>query len=208
MLDAMPSTNLKPENDEELLEEDRVYRTTYMFSATMPQAVERLARKYLRRPVVITIGSAGKAVDRITQRVVIVKDNEKPPLLEREITCGPPIPPAIYAASACCKGARHGDRRCLGPFVPELVLINGDTLPNTASCHYSLTSTFRFDPSEVFRVLLMHADAASCDHCAGTWVTSASSCLPTPRPTASWCLRRCTQRATPAPSCTAAKARY
>jgi ATP-dependent RNA helicase DDX23/PRP28 len=55
------------------------------------QAVERLARKYLRRPVVITIGSAGKAVDRITQRVVIVKDNEKPPLLEREITCGSPV---------------------------------------------------------------------------------------------------------------------
>jgi len=49
--------------------------------------VERLARKYLRRPVVITIGSAGKAVDRITQRVTVVKDNEKPPLLEREITC-------------------------------------------------------------------------------------------------------------------------
>ena len=38
VLDAMPSTNLKPENDEEVLEEDRVYRTTYMFSATMPQA--------------------------------------------------------------------------------------------------------------------------------------------------------------------------
>ena len=55
------------------------------------QAVERLARKYLRRPVVITIGSAGKAVDRITQRVTVVKDNEKPPLLEREITCVPSI---------------------------------------------------------------------------------------------------------------------
>ena len=37
VLDAMPSTNLKPEDDEEVLEEDRVYRTTYMFSATMPQ---------------------------------------------------------------------------------------------------------------------------------------------------------------------------
>ncbi len=39
VLDAMPSTNLKPEDDEEVLEEDRVYRTTYMFSATMPQVI-------------------------------------------------------------------------------------------------------------------------------------------------------------------------
>lgn len=28
-------------------------------------------RKYLRRPVVITIGTAGKATDNITQRVIV-----------------------------------------------------------------------------------------------------------------------------------------
>ena len=67
VLDAMPSTNLKPENEEEELESDRVYRTTYMFSATMPPTVERLARKYLRRPVVVNIGSAGKATDNVAQ---------------------------------------------------------------------------------------------------------------------------------------------
>jgi hypothetical protein len=71
VLDAMPSSNLKPENEEEPLEENRVYRTTYMFSATMPAAVERLARKYLRRPVVVTIGTAGRAADNVTQRVGI-----------------------------------------------------------------------------------------------------------------------------------------
>ena len=67
VLDAMPSTNLKPENEDEELESDRVYRTTYMFSATMPPAVERLARKYMRRPVVVNIGSAGKATDNVAQ---------------------------------------------------------------------------------------------------------------------------------------------
>ena len=56
VLDAMPSTNLKPENEDVELEKNRVYRTTYMFSATMPSAVERLARKYLRRPVTVVIG--------------------------------------------------------------------------------------------------------------------------------------------------------
>lgn len=85
VLDAMPSSNLKPENEDEPLEDNRVYRTTYMFSATMPPAVERLARKYLRRPVVINIGSTGKAVDNVTQRVIMVKDNEKARALEQEM---------------------------------------------------------------------------------------------------------------------------
>lgn len=42
VLDAMPSSNLKPENEEEALEAHRVYRTTYMFSATMPPQVRAL----------------------------------------------------------------------------------------------------------------------------------------------------------------------
>ncbi|MFS7931178.1 putative RNA helicase [Helianthus anomalus] len=48
VLDAMSSSNFKPESEDEELDEKRMYRTTYMFSATMPPAVERLARKYLR----------------------------------------------------------------------------------------------------------------------------------------------------------------
>ena len=68
VLDAMPATNLKPEEEDGILEENRVYRTTYMFSATMPPIVERLARKYMRRPAVINIGSAGKATDNVTQK--------------------------------------------------------------------------------------------------------------------------------------------
>ncbi|VFQ73901.1 unnamed protein product [Cuscuta campestris] len=77
VLDAMPSSNLKPENADEELDEKRIYRTTYMFSATMPTSVERLARKYLRNPVVVTIGTAGKATDLITQHVTMVKESEK-----------------------------------------------------------------------------------------------------------------------------------
>ncbi|KAJ6816393.1 DEAD-box ATP-dependent RNA helicase 21 [Iris pallida] len=83
VLDAMPSSNLKPENEDEELDEKRIYRTTYMFSATMPPAVERLARKYLRNPVVVTIGTAGKATDLITQHVIMVKDSEKLPRLQK-----------------------------------------------------------------------------------------------------------------------------
>jgi ATP-dependent RNA helicase DDX23/PRP28 len=83
VLDAMPSSNLKPENEDEELDEKRIYRTTYMFSATMPPAVERLARKYLRNPVVVTIGTAGKTTDLITQNVIMVKESEKMPRLQK-----------------------------------------------------------------------------------------------------------------------------
>lgn len=69
VLDAMPASNMKPEAEDGVLEENRVYRTTYMFSATMPPPVERLARKYMRRPAVINIGSAGKATTNVTQKV-------------------------------------------------------------------------------------------------------------------------------------------
>ncbi|KAG2535853.1 DEAD-box ATP-dependent RNA helicase 21 [Panicum virgatum] len=86
VLDAMPSSNLKPENEDEELDEKRIYRTTYMFSATMPPAVERLARKYLRNPVVVTIGTAGKATDLITQNVIMVKGQEKMPRLQKILT--------------------------------------------------------------------------------------------------------------------------
>uniref|UniRef100_A0A7N0SW16 DEAD-box ATP-dependent RNA helicase 21 n=1 Tax=Kalanchoe fedtschenkoi TaxID=63787 RepID=A0A7N0SW16_KALFE len=77
VLEAMPSSNLKPENEDEELDEKKIYRTTYMFSATMPPAVERLARKFLRNPVVVTIGTAGKATDLISQYVIMMKESDK-----------------------------------------------------------------------------------------------------------------------------------
>ncbi|KAL2649687.1 hypothetical protein R1flu_017815 [Riccia fluitans] len=83
VLDAMPSSNLKPDNEDAELDEKRIYRTTYMFSATMPPAVERLARKYLRNPVVVTIGTAGKATELITQHVIMLRDTEKLDRLQR-----------------------------------------------------------------------------------------------------------------------------
>ncbi|KAH1047064.1 hypothetical protein J1N35_037848 [Gossypium stocksii] len=82
VLDAMPSSNLKPENEDEELDEKRIYRTTYMFSATMPPAVERLSGKYLRNPVVVTIVTAGKATDLISY-VIMMKESEKFPRLQK-----------------------------------------------------------------------------------------------------------------------------
>ncbi|XP_044954954.1 DEAD-box ATP-dependent RNA helicase 21-like [Hordeum vulgare subsp. vulgare] len=66
-----------------VLDEMPTYMTTHMFSATMPPAMERLARKYLRNPVAVTGGFAGKAADLVTQNVVMVKVQERMPRLTR-----------------------------------------------------------------------------------------------------------------------------
>ncbi|KAJ5095946.1 pre-mRNA-splicing ATP-dependent RNA helicase PRP28 [Penicillium alfredii] len=85
ILDALPVANEKPDTEE--AENSRVmsqhlggrdrYRQTMMYTATMPAAVERIARKYLRRPAIITIGSAGEAVDTVEQRVEMVAGEDK-----------------------------------------------------------------------------------------------------------------------------------
>ncbi len=48
-----------------------------MFTATMPPAVERLARSYLRRPAIVYIGSAGKPQERVEQIVYMLTETEK-----------------------------------------------------------------------------------------------------------------------------------
>lgn len=83
ILDALPVSNVKPEGDgeDEMMTDAtqgaRKYRQTTMFSATMPPAVERLAKKYLRRPAVVTIGQAGQAVETVEQRVEMINNEER-----------------------------------------------------------------------------------------------------------------------------------
>ncbi|GMH12463.1 hypothetical protein Nepgr_014304 [Nepenthes gracilis] len=68
VLDSIPSIHLKPLNKDEEL--DEMHRITHMFTATMSPAVERLARKYLRNPVVVTVGTARKATGLVSQHVL------------------------------------------------------------------------------------------------------------------------------------------
>jgi ATP-dependent RNA helicase DDX23/PRP28 len=89
VLSAMPSANMRPneeaEEDVSFAAGDRTYRTTYMFSATMPPAVERIAKRYLRRPVTVTVGSSGRSVETVTQRIEWTDKKSKPALLLRTI---------------------------------------------------------------------------------------------------------------------------
>ena len=85
ILDALPVTNEKPDTDDaenaQLMKrylggKDR-YRQTMMYTATMPPTVEKIARKYLRRPATATIGNAGEAVDTVEQRVEFVSGEDR-----------------------------------------------------------------------------------------------------------------------------------
>lgn len=85
ILDALPVTNEKPDTEEaedframsaHIGGKDR-YRQTMMYTATMPSAVERIARKYLRRPAIVTIGNVGQAVETVEQRVEFISGEDK-----------------------------------------------------------------------------------------------------------------------------------
>ena len=90
VMESMSADNLKSVEEAEKIDEMGLeageqgtrYRMTYMFSATMPPSVERLARKYLRNPAVVNIGSAGKTSDLIKQVVQWQTGGAKPKQLE------------------------------------------------------------------------------------------------------------------------------
>ncbi|EAU88461.1 pre-mRNA-splicing ATP-dependent RNA helicase PRP28 [Coprinopsis cinerea okayama7 len=84
ILDQLPTDTMEGEEQGEKMDVDGETmvkkgrtRVTTLFSATMPPAVERLARKYLKKPATITIGEAGRAVDTVEQKVEFVNGDEK-----------------------------------------------------------------------------------------------------------------------------------
>jgi len=64
-----------------LINEMPRYRQTLLFSATMLPEVEVLARKYLRKPVVVQIGRRSEAAQTVTHAVYPVPRERKSPLL-------------------------------------------------------------------------------------------------------------------------------
>lgn len=77
IMERMPVSNLRPLN-EESIKMDQVYRQTFMFTATMPNEVQRISRKYLRNPVYITIGDPNEtAAKNVTQNVIWTTDAKK-----------------------------------------------------------------------------------------------------------------------------------
>ena len=57
------------------------FRQTLLFSATMPPEVEALARKYLRKPIVVQVGRRSSAASTVTHAVYPVPRDRKTALL-------------------------------------------------------------------------------------------------------------------------------
>ncbi|SPJ72695.1 probable U5 snRNP 100 kD protein [Fusarium torulosum] len=103
ILDALPVSNEKPDTEDAedaskmqryLGGRDR-YRQTMMYTATMPPVVERIAKKYLRRPAIVTIGNAGEAVDTVEQRVEFISGEDRRKKRLQEILSSDAFAPPI-----------------------------------------------------------------------------------------------------------------
>ncbi|KAH0488571.1 MAG: hypothetical protein KVP17_001002 [Porospora cf. gigantea B] len=67
-------------------------RVTQMFTATMSPSVEGLARKYLKSPVIISIGEPGSGVKAIEQQIIFCSEAEKRKVLTRVLNShDPPV---------------------------------------------------------------------------------------------------------------------
>eukprot|EP01053_Blabericola_migrator_P006352 Blabericola_migrator_1__6351@NODE_31_length_18777_cov_137_037787_g27_i0_p3_GENE_NODE_31_length_18777_cov_137_037787_g27_i0NODE_31_length_18777_cov_137_037787_g27_i0_p3_ORF_typecomplete_len789_score187_42DEAD/PF00270_29/7_1e46DEAD/PF00270_29/5_6Helicase_C/PF00271_31/1_4e29ERCC3_RAD25_C/PF16203_5/1e10ResIII/PF04851_15/3_2e08ResIII/PF04851_15/7_3e02AAA_19/PF13245_6/1_8e03AAA_19/PF13245_6/0_11AAA_19/PF13245_6/1_4e02UTP25/PF06862_12/4_5e03UTP25/PF06862_12/0_0081SNF2_N/PF00176_23/0_034CMS1/PF14617_6/1 len=89
ILDQIPSSNMKSADEQDIMVQEaqarsgeKRYRITQMFSATMPPSVERLAKKYLRQPAVISIGNPGAGKKSIEQRFEFLSEGKKKVKLE------------------------------------------------------------------------------------------------------------------------------
>ena len=58
-------------------------RQTMLFSATMPDEIAKIARKYMQKPLRIEVAKSGTTVDTIDQEVYVVPRSEKMDLLEK-----------------------------------------------------------------------------------------------------------------------------
>jgi ATP-dependent RNA helicase DDX23/PRP28 len=99
ILDAMGGT-LKSENEQEAYKQEEAdltnkdgmpqHRLMSMFTATMPLEVERIAKRYLRHPAIISIGDqdSGKNA-RIVQRVIYLSSPAKKESALRDLILNP-----------------------------------------------------------------------------------------------------------------------
>jgi ATP-dependent RNA helicase RhlE len=80
--DRMPDMGFAPQV-ERILVMTPLDRQTLCFSATMPEAVERLVRTHLSRPERVEVGTLAKPVAAVTQRLYPTESRDKTPLLLR-----------------------------------------------------------------------------------------------------------------------------
>jgi ATP-dependent RNA helicase DeaD len=68
---------------QEILEELPEHRRTLLFSATMPSEIDRIARKYMDKPIEITIGTKNSSAENVSHAYYLVHAKDKYKVLKR-----------------------------------------------------------------------------------------------------------------------------
>jgi len=79
-----------------ILDETPETRNTYLFSATMPREVERIARNYLHDPQEIAVGKKNQGADTVSHQYYQVKAKDCYETLRRVIDCAPDMYAIIF----------------------------------------------------------------------------------------------------------------
>lgn len=79
-----------------ILDETPDTRNTYLFSATMPREVERIARHYLRAPQEIAVGKKNQGADTVNHQYYQVRAKDCYETLHRVIDCAPDMYAIIF----------------------------------------------------------------------------------------------------------------
>ena len=79
-----------------ILDETPKGRNTYLFSATMPREVERIAKNYLRNPMEISTGKKNQGADTVTHEYYQVLARDCYETLHRVIDCAPDMYAIIF----------------------------------------------------------------------------------------------------------------
>ncbi|MDR1756042.1 MAG: DEAD/DEAH box helicase [Culturomica sp.] len=79
-----------------ILEATPKERNTYLFSATMPREVERIARNYLHDPMEIAVGKKNQGADTVSHQYYQVRAKDCYETLHRVIDCAPDMYAIIF----------------------------------------------------------------------------------------------------------------
>ena len=79
------------EDIDAILSQTPVHKRTWLFSATMPEAAERIAGHYMTDPVQVTVGRRNKAAENIAHTCYVIREKDRYLALKRIIDYVPDI---------------------------------------------------------------------------------------------------------------------
>ena len=93
--DEMLNMGFKDELDF-ILSETPEYKNTWLFSATMPKEIERIAKNYMDDPFKITVGSQNQGAENIEHKYYVVRHSQRYGALKRIVDANPAIFGVIF----------------------------------------------------------------------------------------------------------------